>query len=182
MRTCSKTRKYSIAHNFLNNIGMLHLIMTVLMRGIQFNKKFWNMSYLVFTTTQNDEKLHVFDSNSLVILSIWIYHTWRDMYRWHECSWTQIVENCNKNMQQNSKIFNCSQLLYFDRNIGMLHLKMFILRRGIQLNKNFLKFELPSSHNFTKWWKIARFWFQFFSHTFYMDISHMKRHVQMTWM
>ena len=110
---CSKTQKYSIAHNFFNfdhNIGMLHLKMIVLMRGIQLNKNFWNLSYPVLTTTQNYEKLHIFDSNSLVILSIWTYHTWRDMYRWHQCNWTQIVENCNENKQQNSEKFDCSQL------------------------------------------------------------------------
>ena len=43
MRTCSKTQKYWIAHNFFNfdcNIGMLHLISIVLMRGIQVKKNF----------------------------------------------------------------------------------------------------------------------------------------------
>ena len=58
-----KTQKYSIAHNFFNfdrNIGMLHIKMIVLMRGIQLNKNFWNLSYPVLTTTQNDEKLHIF--------------------------------------------------------------------------------------------------------------------------
>ena len=35
-------------------------------------------------------------------------------------------------------------------NIGMLHLKMIVLKRGIQLNMNFVKFELPSSHNYSK--------------------------------
>ena len=77
MRTCNKTQKYSIAHNFFNfdrNIGMLHLKMIILIRGIQLNKNFWNLSYPVLTTTQNDKKLHIFDSNSLVILSIWTYH------------------------------------------------------------------------------------------------------------
>ena len=41
MRTCSKTQKYSIAHNFFNfdrNIGMLHLVSIILMRGIQLKK------------------------------------------------------------------------------------------------------------------------------------------------
>ena len=78
MRTCNRTQKYSNAHNFLNfdsNIGMLHLKMIVLMRGIQLNKYFSNLSYPVLTTTQNNKKLHIFDSNSLVILSIWTYHT-----------------------------------------------------------------------------------------------------------
>ena len=106
-----KIHKYSIAQNFLNNIGMLHLKIFALMRGIQLNKNLWNSSYPVLTTTQKDEKLHIFDSKSLVILSIWIYHTWKDMYRWHECNCTQIVDNCNENKQQNSEIFNCSQLL-----------------------------------------------------------------------
>ena len=32
------------------------------------------------TTTENDKKLHIFDSNVLVILSIWVYNTLRDMY------------------------------------------------------------------------------------------------------
>ena len=43
MRTCNKTQKYFIAHNFFNfncNIGMLHLKMIVLIRGIQLNKYF----------------------------------------------------------------------------------------------------------------------------------------------
>ena len=113
IRTTSKIQKYSIAHNFFkfdHNIDMLHLKMIMLIRGIQLNKNFWNLSYLVLTTTQYDKKLHDFESNSLVILSIWIYHTWRNMHRWHECNWTQIVDNCNENMQQNSEIFNCSQL------------------------------------------------------------------------
>ena len=103
----------------------------------------WNLSYSVLTTTQKDEKLHVFDSNSLVLLSIWIYHTWREMHRRHECNWTQIIDNCNEKKQQNSEIFNCSQLLYFDRNIGMLHLKIIILMRGIQLKKNFWNWSYP---------------------------------------
>ena len=67
MRTCSKTQKYLIAHNFFNfdhNIGMLHLKMIVLMRESQLNKNFGNLSYPLLTTIQNDEKLHIFDSNS----------------------------------------------------------------------------------------------------------------------
>ena len=43
MGTFSKTQKYSIAHNFFNfdhNIGMLHLKMFVMMRGIELNKNF----------------------------------------------------------------------------------------------------------------------------------------------
>ena len=45
MRTCSKTQKYSIAHNFFSfdhNIGMLHVVSIVLMRGIQLKKNFSN--------------------------------------------------------------------------------------------------------------------------------------------
>ena len=49
---------------------MLHLKTIVLMRGIQLNKNFSNLSNPVLTTTQNDTKIaHFFDSNSLVILS-----------------------------------------------------------------------------------------------------------------
>ena len=139
MRTCSKTQRYLIVHNFFDfdrNISILHLIMTVLVIEIQLNKNLWNLSYPVLTTTQNDEKLHIFDSNSLVIVSIWTYHTWREMYRWDECNWTEIVETCNENMQQNWEIFDYSQLLNIDHNVGMLHLKMIVLMREIQLNKN----------------------------------------------
>ena len=42
-------------------------------------------------------------------------------------------------------------------------------------------FDLPSSHNYSKWWKIAHYGFQFFSHHFYMLILYMKRWVQMWW-
>ena len=59
MRTCNKTQKYSNAHNFFNfdrNIGMLHLKMIVLMRGIQLNKNFLNLNWPVLTTTQNGKK------------------------------------------------------------------------------------------------------------------------------
>ena len=52
MRTCGKTQKYSIAHNFFSfdrNIGMLHLVLIVLMRGIQLKKNFSNWSYSVLT-------------------------------------------------------------------------------------------------------------------------------------
>ena len=68
--------------------------MTELVRGIQLNKNLWNLSYPVLTTTQSDQKLHIFDSKSLVILSIWTYHTWRELYRWDECNWTENVETC----------------------------------------------------------------------------------------
>ena len=63
MRTCSINQKYLIVHNFFNfdcNISMLHLILIVLMRGIQLKNNFSNLSYPVLTTTQNDEKLHIF--------------------------------------------------------------------------------------------------------------------------
>ena len=60
---------------------------------------FSNWSYPVLTTTQNDEKLHIFYSDSLVILSIWAHYAWRDMYRWGECIWTGVIENWNENMQ-----------------------------------------------------------------------------------
>ena len=59
---------------------MLHLKTIILMRGIQLNKKFSNLSDPVLTTAQNDKKLHIFDSNSLVILSIWAYNTQGDIY------------------------------------------------------------------------------------------------------
>ena len=78
MRTCSKTPKildYSNFFNFDHNTGMLHLKMIVFKRGIQLNKNFSNLSNPVLTTTQNEKKLHIFDSNSLVILSIWAYYT-----------------------------------------------------------------------------------------------------------
>ena len=84
MRTCNKTQKYSIAHNFLNfdcNIGMLHLKSIVLKRGIHLNKNISHLTYPVLTTTQNDKKLHIVDSNSLVIISIWAYYTIKDGYR-----------------------------------------------------------------------------------------------------
>ena len=43
MGTCTINQKYWIAHNFFNfvhNIGMLHIISIILMRGIQLNKNF----------------------------------------------------------------------------------------------------------------------------------------------
>ena len=135
MRTCSKTQKYSITHNFLNfdhNIGMFtskwsywweefnqirvfEILVTQFLQLLKMkkNKNFWNLSYSVLTTTQNGEKLHISDSKCLVIVSIWTYHTWRELYRWDECNRTENVETCNENMQQNSEIFNCSQLLWF---------------------------------------------------------------------
>ena len=73
----SKTQKYSIAHNFFNfdhNIGMLHLKSIVLKRGIHLNKNILHLTYPVLTTTQNDVKLHIVYSNSLVIISIWAYY------------------------------------------------------------------------------------------------------------
>ena len=80
-----KLQKYWFTHNFFNfdcNTGMLQLKMMVLMRGIQLNKNFSNLSNPVLTNTQNDKKLHILDSNSLVILSIWAYNTQRNMYWW----------------------------------------------------------------------------------------------------
>ena len=38
----------------------------------------------------------------------------------------------------------------FDYNIGMLHLKILVLKRGIQLSEEFSKFQLPSSHKYSK--------------------------------
>ena len=77
MRTCSKAQKYWIAHNFFNfdrNIGMLHLISIALMREIQLKKNFSNLNCQGLTTTQNDEKLPILDSNSLGTLSMWAYY------------------------------------------------------------------------------------------------------------
>ena len=70
----------------------------------------------------------------------------------------------------------------FDRNIGVLHLILIVLMKEIPVRKNFFKFELPSSHNYSKRWKTTHFWFQFFSHPFYMGILCMERHVQIRWM
>ena len=81
MRTCIKTQKYSIAHNFFNfdhNIGMLHFKSIILQRGIQLNKNFVHLTYSVLTTTYNDEKLHILDSSPLIIISIWANYRWRD--------------------------------------------------------------------------------------------------------
>ena len=61
-------------------MGMLHVKMIILMRGIQLSKNFSNFSNPVLTTTHNDKKLHIFNSHSLVILSVWAYSTQRDMY------------------------------------------------------------------------------------------------------
>ena len=88
MITCTKNQKYWITLNFFNfdrNIGMWALILIVLIRGIQMKKDFSNLSYPVLTTTQNVKKSHIFDSNSLVILSIWEYYAWRDTYRCGAC-------------------------------------------------------------------------------------------------
>ena len=57
----------------------------VLERGIQLNKNFSHLTYPILKTTQNDENLHILDSNPLVTNSIWAYYTWKDWYRWHEC-------------------------------------------------------------------------------------------------
>ena len=69
--------------------------------------------------------------------------------------------------------------------IGMLHLISIVLMRGIQLKKNFSNLSYPvltTSHNYSKWWQITHFCFQFFSHHFYMAILCMERHIQMSWM
>ena len=73
MKTYSKIEKFRIVLNFFNfdcNKGMLLLTLIVFMRAIQLKKHLSNLSYPVLTSTHNDEKLHFFDSNSLVILSI----------------------------------------------------------------------------------------------------------------
>ena len=54
-----------IAHNFFDfdhNIGILYLKTIVLMRLIELTKNFLKefLSYPVLTTTQNDEKWHIF--------------------------------------------------------------------------------------------------------------------------
>ena len=54
---------------------MLHLTLIVLKRGIQLNKNISHLTYPVLTTTQNNKKLHIVDSNSLVIISTWAYYT-----------------------------------------------------------------------------------------------------------
>ena len=48
--------------------------------------------------------------------------------------------------------------------------------------EEFFKFELPSSHNWWKCWKITHYWFQFFNYPFYMGILCMERHADMRWM
>ena len=53
---------------FDRTIGMLHLKLIILKRGIQLNKNFSHLTYPALTITQNDEKLHILDSNSLVII------------------------------------------------------------------------------------------------------------------
>ena len=78
-------------------LRIIQLLITSLI--FQLNKNFSHLSYTVLTTIQNDEKLHIFDSNSLVIFSIWAYYTWRDMYRWDECIWTGVIDNWNENIQ-----------------------------------------------------------------------------------
>ena len=91
-----------MSHNFFNfdhNIGMLNLKLIVLKRGIQLNKNFSHLTYPVLITTQNDEKLHIVDSNSLVIISIWAYYTLKDGNRWDECILTEVLENWKENMQ-----------------------------------------------------------------------------------
>ena len=166
--------------------GMLHLISIVLMRGIQLKKNFSNLSYPVLTTTQNDDKLHIFDSNSLVILSIWPYYAWRDIV---QMSWMYLKRSNRKLKWEHAvKLRNIGLLitsLILIITIGMLHIISIVLMRGIQLKKNFSNLSYPvliTSHNYSKWWQITHFWFQFFSYPFYMAILCMERHIQMSWM
>ena len=72
--------------------------------------------------------------------------------------------------------------LFLIYNIGILHLILIVLMREIQLKKIFFKFELPSSHNYSKQSKITHIWFKFFSHPFHMGILCMERHVHVRWM
>ena len=44
------------------------------MRGIQLNDNFSNSTNPVLTTAQNDEKIHIFDSDSLVVFSKRVYY------------------------------------------------------------------------------------------------------------
>ena len=122
---------------------MLHLISLVLMRGIQLYKNFWNLSYPLLTTTQNDEKLHIFNSNSSVILSIWVYYRWRDIYRWDECIWTGVIKIGMRTCSKAEKYLIAHNFFNFDCNIGMLHLILLILMTGIQLYKNFWNLSYP---------------------------------------
>ena len=68
LSTLSKMLKTLNAHNFLNiyrNILKLGLKMFVLTQGIQLKKNFAVPLKPVLTTTQNDENLDIFDSDSL---------------------------------------------------------------------------------------------------------------------
>ena len=78
---------------------MLHLKMIVLMRGIQLNTNFSNLSNPVLTTTQNEKKLHIFDSNSLV--SFLYGHIIHDVTCTNEMNVSdqESIENWNENMQ-----------------------------------------------------------------------------------
>ena len=72
MRTCSKTQKYWIAHNLFNfdcNIGMLHLISIILMRGIQLkkNKELHILCWLWYNINCIFETLHRIHQKALQI-------------------------------------------------------------------------------------------------------------------
>ena len=135
-----KLQKYEITHNFFNfdrNIGMLHFKTIVLMRGIQLNKNFSNLSNPVLTATQNEKKIAHFlfqffgHPFYMGILYMKGHVLMRLMYlnRSHrKLEWEQAVKLQKYEITHN--FFN------FDHNIGMLHLKTIVLMRGIQQNKN----------------------------------------------
>ena len=75
---------------------MLHLKMIILMRVIQLNKNFSNLSYSVLTTTQNEKKVHIFDSNSLAHAHIIHEGTFTNEVNVSE---QESIENWNENMQ-----------------------------------------------------------------------------------
>ena len=57
MRTCSKTQKYWIAHNFFNfnhNIAMLHVKILILISGIELNNNFFK-----FELPSSHKELHI---------------------------------------------------------------------------------------------------------------------------
>ena len=140
-----KLQKYWITHNFFNfdhNIGMLHLKMIVLMRWIQLNKNFTNLSYPVLTTTQNEKKLHIFQFFSHPFYMGILYMMGHVLMRWmylnrshRKLEWEHVVKL--------QKYWITHNFFNFDHNIGMFHLNMIILMRGIQLNKNLLKLGNP---------------------------------------
>ena len=189
MRTCSKTQKYWIAHNFFNfdrNIGMLHLILIVLMRGIQLKKNFSNLSYPVLTTSHNNSKWWQITHFCFQFFSYPFYMAIVSMERHIQMSWMYLKRSNRKLKWEHAvKLRNIGLLitsLILIITIGMLHLILIILMRSNLTAEEFFKFELPSSHNYSKWWQITHFCFQFFSYPFYMAIVSMERHIQMSWM